>query len=43
MASKLNILVCDMETTMQDSAKHVRNIDKFTLLVVDYYGSFWKS
>ena len=24
MAAKLNILVCDMEQSMQDSAKHVR-------------------
>jgi len=25
MAAKLNILVCDMEAAMQESAKHVRN------------------
>lgn len=26
MAAKLNILVCDMETAMLESAKHVRSI-----------------
>ena len=25
MAAKLNILVCDMEAAMQESAKHVRS------------------
>ena len=42
MAAKLNILVCDMETAMQESAKHVSPFIWFTPRA-DYHGSVWKS
>lgn len=41
MAAKLNILVCDMEAAMQESAKHVSDVS--ILEFSDHHGGLRKS